>query len=346
MKTQFFRKNIYDTLRKWCLNTRMLRTEAELNSFKWVDYTNPSTEVLGQIAIELNLEEKVLHNCLDSDYLPHLETYANTQFLILRMMEPGSKTRADTVQELTTKIAIFLCPTHMVTIHRLPLSEVSEVAKKIKETALEQITKAKIISFFYEQVSLGFDKPLAEIELKLQSFEETLFSKKKSKNFLQEGFYLKRKATAFRKVLKLTLELLSKLILQTDCVPEQFQQSKARLERNLFYAEDVFENIQSLLSLHVAIESQKTNEASFRTTEIMRVLTVLTIFFLPLNFIAGVFGMNFQYIPLLINPVGFWISMLIMLLVSLSLGLYLFKRGWLDKPEIRTDTKQKGKPNE
>lgn len=315
----------------------MLHTEVDLDSFKWEDYTNPSKDMLGQIASELKLESRVLYNCLDSDYLPHIESYPSTQFLILRLMEPESKSDADSVQELTTKIAIFINLNRIVTIHRLPLSEVSEVSGKVKEVTTEKITKSKIISLFYEQVSLGFDKPLTALEFKLHNLEENLFSKSKSRTFLQEGFYLKRKASAFKKVLKLTLELLGKLIIQTDFEVEQFQQSKDRLERSLFYAEDVFDNVQSLLSLHMAIESQKTNDASFRTNEIMRVLTVLTIFFLPLNFIAGVFGMNFQNLPLLSDPAGFTISIVIMLVVSLLLAYYLLKQGWLGRPKIKAD---------
>lgn len=314
----------------------MNKTVVELDALKWTDYLDPDKQTLEKIASELSLENRVLYNCLDTDYLPHIETYPSAQFLILRLMEPQSKPNANSVQELTTKVAIFFNSDQIITIHRLPLREIFEVAKKIqesttqnKESTTEKLTKSKIISFFYEQVSLGFDKPLTELEFKLHTLEENLFSKSKPKTFLQEGFYLKRKASAFKKVLKLTIELLGKLIVQADCQQEQFVQSRDRLERSLFYAEDVYDNIQSLLNLHMSIESQKTNEASFRTNEIMRVLTVLTIFFLPLNFIAGVFGMNFQYIPLLTDPEGFIISMVIMLVISLLLGVYLLKQGWL-----------------
>lgn len=313
----------------------MNRTEIALNSFKWMDYTNPNKEVLGQLADALGLDRHVLFNCLDSDYLPHMESYGATHFLIIRLMEPESELSADSVQELTTKIAIFINPEQMVTIHRLPLREVSEVQNRVNNISNKEIAAQKIVSFFFEQASLGFNEPLTDLESKLQDLEENLFNKQKSKTFLQDGFYLKRKASAFKKVLKLTLDLMNKLITESDYSPEQFQQSKDRLERALFYAEDVYDNIQSLLSLHMAIESQNTNEASFRTNEIMRVLTVLTIFFLPLNFLAGVFGMNFQYIPLLTNPVGFWISIVMMLLVSVFLSFYLYKQGWLMRPGTR-----------
>lgn len=312
----------------------MSTTFVQSDTFKWVDYLNPDKAVLVQLAEELNLDSKVLLNCLDSDYLPHIETYDKTHFVVLRLMEPESKISADSVQELTTKVALFISQEQLVTIHRLPLIEVDNVAKKIKDFPADSINKQKILGLLYEQVAQGFDRPLTDLEAKLQDFEGKLFSKKKSKSFLQEGFYLKRKASAFKKVLKLSLDLINKLVDKVDCHSMLFQQPKERLERSLFYAEDVYDNIQSLLNLHVAIESQKTNEASYKANEIMRVLTVISIFFLPLNFLAGVFGMNFEHIPLLSHPLGFWVSIAGMLIISGSLTTYLYNQGWLARPDI------------
>jgi magnesium transporter len=311
----------------------MHKNEVQFETFKWVDLLDPDQATLATFAKELIFPEKVMLNCLDSDYLPHVETYGDRHFLILRLMEPKTKMTADSVQELTTKIALFLTPDTIVSVHRLKLIEIENVKELTKD---KDLSKHKLLSLFFEQVARGFDEPLTDLEHSMQTIEEKMFAKRKSKSFLQEGFYLKRKSLAFKKVLKLTLDLMSKLIMKAECSIELFQVSRDRLERSLFYAEDVHENVQSLLSLHLSIESQKTNDASFRTNEIMRVLTVLTIFFLPLNFIAGVFGMNFREMPLVGHSVGFWGSLLLMSGVSLALGIYLYRQGWLDKPEIKS----------
>ena len=320
----------------------MEQMEVQFSEFKWVDIAGPTADVLLQLAEKEGLSKRIVSNCLDTDYLPQLETYGTYQFIILRLMEPNSKPHANSVQDLTTKIAIFILQDKLITIHRLPLKEIEAVKLKATEinSVQKSITKQRVISLFYDQLANGFDKPLTELEQKLDSFEEKLFTKDKSKNFIQEGFYLKRKAAAFKKVLKLTLDLLNKLNIKMECTPEQFQESKDRLERSLFYAEDVYDNIQSLMSLHLSIESQKTNEASFKTNEIMRVLTVLTIFFLPLNFLVGVFGMNFAHIPFLQHEYGFWFSIILMSVISGLLAVYLFKQGWLSKPDILLDSEE------
>lgn len=301
--------------------------------FKWIDWVDPSPEMLVQMADELNVPQKVLLNCLDPDYLPHVESYDATQFLLLRLMEPEFKMTADTVQELTTKVAVFLTKDKLVSIHRMPLREVAEIRIKIQKMKGEDVNEGAVVAYFFEQAALGFDNPLTNLEYKLESFEERMFQVSKSKSLLLDGYYIKRQSSAFRKVMKLTIDSLVKITQRTDCCPKnKMQEVKDRLERNLFYAEDVFDNVQSLLNLHMAIESQRTNEGSYRTNEIMRVLTVITIFFLPLNFLAGIFGMNFVHIPLLTHPLGFWISIVMMLFISIALSYYVMKKGWIEKP--------------
>lgn len=310
-------------------------------SFKWTDYTGPTPQLLRQLALELDVPERVMLNSLDTDYLPQIEIYEKVQFILLRLMEPETKLDASSVQELTTKVALFIHENRVVSLHRLPLAEIEKIRQHIESKNSPVLSKQKLISYFYEQAALGFDKPLTDLEQKMERIEESFFSSNKSKDFLREGFYLKRKSAAFKKVLKLTLDLLNKLVGKMDCSMVNFQESKDRLERSLFYAEDVYDNVQSLLNLHVSVESQKTNEASFKTNEIMRVLTVLTIFFLPLNFIVGLFGMNFAHIPFLQHEYGFWFSVVAMFVISLLLAVYLLKQGWLRKPDIVLDQSNK-----
>ena len=57
-----------------------------------------------------------------------------------------------------------------------------------------------------------------------------------------------------------------------------------------FYADELLEDVNNLLSIQLAL-------ASHRTNEVVRVLTVFSVFFLPLTFIVGIYGMNFQFMP-------------------------------------------------
>jgi len=111
-------------------------------------------------------------------------------------------------------------------------------------------------------------------------------------------------------------------------------------ERDLLQvrSRDVLEHIERVVN-HVRRLEQSAetavqmhfNAQSHRTNEIMRTLTVLTAIFLPLNLIAGIFGMNFEFIPLLHLSNGFWIAMIIMLLTASGLLLFFWRKRYLER---------------
>jgi len=94
------------------------------------------------------------------------------------------------------------------------------------------------------------------------------------------------------------------------------------IERVVHHVHRLERNAETAVQLHFSVQSHRTND-------IMRVLTVLTAIFLPLNLIAGIFGMNFEFIPLVHATDGFWIAMGAMLLIALVLVLVFWRKRYL-----------------
>ncbi|NDY92648.1 magnesium transporter CorA family protein [Ideonella livida] len=112
----------------------------------------------------------------------------------------------------------------------------------------------------------------------------------------------------------------------------------ARRERELLRvrSRDVLEHIERVLS-HVRRLEQSVEAAvqmhfsllGHRTNDIMRTLTVLTAIFLPLNLITGIFGMNFDGLPLIHSRTGFWFALGAMVLVASILGWFFRRKRYL-----------------
>ena len=75
-------------------------------------------------------------------------------------------------------------------------------------------------------------------------------------------------------------------------------------------------------NLYYAIQGQRMNE-------IMKLLTIISAIFIPLTFIAGIYGMNFKNIPELETQNGYFITIGVMLLIAILSIFYFKKRGWL-----------------
>jgi len=94
------------------------------------------------------------------------------------------------------------------------------------------------------------------------------------------------------------------------------------IERVAHHVRQLEQSAETAVQIHF-------NAQSHRTNEIMRTLTVLTAVFLPLNLIAGIFGMNFEFIPLLHRTNGFWLAMTAMGLTAIVLVLFFWRKRYL-----------------
>lgn len=106
-------------------------------------------------------------------------------------------------------------------------------------------------------------------------------------------------------------------------------------------ATDVVEHIQRVrnhaASLESAVESAVQlhfSATAYRTSEIMRVLTVLTAIFMPLTLITGIFGMNFDGLPGIHSPTGFWITLGVMGLIGLGMLAWFLTRRYIEAPPM------------
>jgi Mg2+ and Co2+ transporter CorA len=117
-------------------------------------------------------------------------------------------------------------------------------------------------------------------------------------------------------------ELLSKH--QRDLLHVRSRDVLEHIERVLHHVQRLEQNAETTVQMHF-------NAQSHRTNEIMRTLTVLTAIFLPLNLIAGIFGMNFEFIPLLHMSHGFWWAMVSMGLTAAVLVVFFWRKRYLER---------------
>ncbi len=94
------------------------------------------------------------------------------------------------------------------------------------------------------------------------------------------------------------------------------------IERVVHHVRRLEQNAETAVQMHFSAQSNRTND-------IMRTLTALTAVFLPLNLIAGIFGMNFEFIPLIHERAGFWWAMASMAAVAVGLSVYFWRKRYL-----------------
>ena len=267
-------------------------------AFEWVDVVAPDPAELRQIAAEFGFHSMAVEDCLDPWHLPKHERFGETTFVILRVFDPQCDIRASSVQEMTRKIAIFFRPGLVVTIHRADLSLVADARERFRGGNGGHLGDSVLLGMLFNGALDSFDNPLDAAEDAVDALEEDLLSPARRSPDLQAIHKLKRRVNVIKRLFWQTSASLQKLVLPGERTAAVFHDVRENAESYYFYADQLLEEINNLLGIHVAL-------SSYRTNEVMRVLTVFSAFFLPLTFIVGVYGMNFHSMPELGWPWGY-----------------------------------------
>lgn len=292
----------------------------------WIDLINPTAQDLELIAAEYQLDPPIVADCLDPEHLPKYEQLSNGDFFILRTFDLHCSKESDTAQELTRKIAIFKTHKVLITIHRSPLQLLETITHHWQSKKLKEDDLKTIVFDIIDNVFKSYDKPIDTLLDQLEQLEMSIFGAQGAKPFdLIEGYLLKRKSFVFKRLLRSMTDIFTKLSLHKN----QSQILKEASESLLFYCEEITESTNSLLNLHISLSQQKTNEAAHQTNEVIRVLTIFSMFLLPLNVVTGIYGMNFDFMPELKWPHGYFFALGLMASIMITIYLWFKSKGWL-----------------
>lgn len=302
-------------------------TLVQTDNFTWIDFQGPSPTDLQKIGERFHLHKTSIQDCLDPEHLPKYELIDGLHFMILRAPEDQPPKSGVSVQDLTRKVALFLGPQFLITIHRTDMNCIQK-AEGLKSS--QQSTQIEYVCAMINSVLKSFETRIDLFFSDLENHEASVFAVPGSRVFkLKSAYYFKRKTFVFKMVLKMTRDVVSKLSQNFNDAGPALQDIKENCDSLYFYVDELYENVTTLINLHVSLSTQKTTEASYKTGEVVRILTIFSIFLLPLNVITGIYGMNFEFMPELKSPWGYPAALGAMGLLLVSIYFLMNKKGWL-----------------
>lgn len=301
--------------------------------FQWIDIFNPKKTDIEELAKQYGLHSTSVQDCLDPEHLPKFEKLSTYSFIILRAYDEKSHIDSDAVEELTRKIAIFYTNQFVITIHRKDQTFLAQLREKwkIEFESRDDISSSILLADIMKRIFLTYEQPIDEGLTQLEHHEMGIFNAPGSKPFtLESGYFLKRRAFVFKRVLRLSFDVLLKISGAGEVSGTPYYQDlRETLDSLYFYADELVESVNALLNLHISMQQQKTNEASHRTNEVMRILTIFSVFFMPLNFLASIYGMNFSHMPELQLKYAYPAVLLVMFATALAIYLWFRRKGWM-----------------
>jgi magnesium transporter len=211
---------------------------------------------------------------------------------------------------MSNKIAFFVFEDKLITIHRAPFSFLNiheEKHIKLGELFL------RIVSFMID----SFKDPTIDLSNKITEIEKTIFLKDYRVILIEELYFIKTQSRILKKILSITETTILKSQDKYK-VSYIYQDIQDQLLNLLTVNEESVENSTQLMNTYLSLSDQKNNE-------VVRLLTIFSVFFLPLNFIAGVYGMNFSFMPELTWKLGYAFALCLMAIVVIVIYLW-FRR--------------------
>lgn len=293
------------------------------DAFHWIDITDPTVNELEYISKKYNLHPSSVRDCLMPKHLPKYELIENNVFLIFRSYDERSRNNG-TIRGLTRKIAIFIGENYLITLHRNDQSYIVKIRNTwIKnQEHLENNPLQRILFRVIEGVFSTYSEAIYHCETSLEKFENKIFKDQSTQKSIQQKFLFKRKISVVKHMLKMSLDLLQKLKIHFNLETPLFKEIQELAESQYFSAEEVLENINNLINLQLSL-------ASHQTSEVVRVLTLFSVFFMPISFVAAFYGMNFKNMPELDTQYGYPIVISVMFTVACALFLWFKRRKWI-----------------
>jgi len=289
-------------------------------AFRWIDVTDPTEQELQEIATRYSLHPASVSDCLQPGHLPKYEQFPGYTFIIQRVYNTDPNADADTVQELTGKIAMFVTQEFIITIHRKPWEPISAIRTEYISSG-RCSSPFQVLNILIRTGLHSFDAPGKAITDSIDFYEMQVFLRKRKLPLLKGLYFMKRKLDVIRRLLLLTYDIVDRMD------SHETANAYTRDVRDLYVRQkslydSMFETTNHLLNLYFNVSAQRTNET-------MRVLTIFSVFFMPLTFIAGVYGMNFHHMPELEWQYGYPMVMLLMVAVTILVFVWFKRKKWL-----------------
>jgi magnesium transporter len=281
--------------------------------------------LLETIGKKFNLHTLTLEDVLHTEQRPKFEEFDDYLYIVLKMLTYDT-TKGDIHNEQVSFIVTTNC---VITFQEDHEGDVLETIRERIRTAKGRVRKRGSDYLAYALLDAIVDHYfviLENLSEKIDKLEDKILHQP-NVNVLNQLNKLKRQMIWLRKSIWPVREILASLDRNTSPL---IQDSTKIYLRDLYdHTVQVMDTIETFRDILSGLLDVYLSSSSNRMNSVMKVLTIITTIFMPLTFIAGIYGMNFDYMPELHWELGYPFSLAIMVGITLIMMWYFKKKEWL-----------------
>ncbi|MEK5269668.1 magnesium/cobalt transporter CorA [Aeribacillus sp. FSL K6-8394] len=283
----------------------------------WVDFYKATEDEIRLLGKFFHFHPLSIEDCVENVERPKIDFYDSYMFVVLH----GIHQQTLEPEELD----LFVNEKGIVTFHKNAIRDLNNIWLRIKKDDSLKKGPMKIMHKLTDKLVDDFFPPVYHLEDLLNQIEEN--NKNKSINeLMKELFSIRSQLSKIRRTIIPMRDLMYRIISSNRL-------NEMKEEDLYFY--DVYDHLLKLVEMTEAnrelaadIRDSYLSYNSNRMNTIMMTLTVISSIFMPLTFIAGIYGMNFEYMPELKMKYGYYIVLGVMAFIGTGMLYIFYKMGW------------------
>lgn len=304
---------------------------ADEDAVVWVDIDIRNDEELRE-AEDLYSELFKFHyltieDCREARNQPKVEEFPEYIFFIVH----GIKSKAHTSNFITKELDGYLGANFVVTNRNEDFRSIDAVKKRVlASTWVFERGAAYLLHQLLDNLIDLYMPIVDDFDAAITNLEDRVYAMETADNtILEEIMDLRRSVARLKRISTRQLEVLYRISHgEFPQIPENvlpfFRDVHDHLLRIADLAESYRDLVSGLFEIHFSVTANKTND-------VMKVLAIISVTMLPMTLLTGIYGMNFENMPLLHSQWGYVITMAIMFVIFVLLVAYFWRKGWFSK---------------
>lgn len=281
------------------------------------------TNILEKIGELFNIHSLVLEDIANINQRPKYEEFDDFVFFTSKIMglSPSKKIKQEQISIIFNNNILFSFQEREPDVFKHLNDRLKNDKGRVRKMGTDYLAYL-LLDHIIDSYFLLLENAGTEIEKQ----EERVLAKE-TKNFSEKNHFLKKNVLILRKNIWPQRELIS--MLQRSLATPIKKQTRPYINDAYEHVIQIIDTIDNFRDILSGLHDLHLTNLSNRLNETMKLLTVFSTIFIPLTFIAGIYGMNFKYMPELNTPYAYPLLLFIMLSIAVGMLLFFKKKKWL-----------------
>jgi magnesium transporter len=297
----------------------------ESKTVTWINIDGiHDVSLIEKLGKQFELHPLILEDILNTEQRPKLEDFEKYLFIVLKMLSYDDKEQTIEAEQ----VSLVVGPNFVISFQE----RVGDVFEQIRDRIRNAKGRVRKMGADYLGYTLidavvdGYFSILEKFGEKVEALEEELVTEPTNKT-MQQIHNLKRELILLRKSVWPLREVISAL--QKSDIPIIRETTGIYLRDVYDHTIQIIDTIESFRDMVSGMLDIYLSSISNRMNAVMKVLTIIATIFIPLTFVAGIYGMNFKFMPELECRWGYPAALGVMGIIAIIMLVYFRRKKWL-----------------